>query len=124
MRYRHGLIASLVTLGACTEPLVNVTPLHPTPRCIMARAVESVKVFTDWPPNSVAVYGIVASEGSASELHAAIQAKAAGLGCDGILIVNRDAAGHTRGEAATGQLTEHKELVAERVTAVCIVLAN
>lgn len=121
MQFRHGLVAALVTLGACA-PVVEVTPLHPTPRCIMSRAVGSVKVFEQSPDGGVAVYGLIASEGSTDDLHAAIQNKAANLGCDGVVIARSAAGAPRRGEVATGELTAHPEANAERVTALCIVM--
>ena len=121
MQFRHGLVAALITLGACT-PVVEVTPLHPTPRSVVARSVGSVKVFEHAPDDGVAVYGLIASEGSTDDLNAAIQSKAADLGCDGVVLARSEAGAPTRREVATGQLTAHPEHNAERVTALCIVL--
>ena len=122
MLYRLGLAAALATVSACFAPVVDVSPLHPTPRCLMARAVTSVKVFAEYPASGVAVYNLDASNGNPGELHEALQSKAADLGCDGVLIKSREGPGHTRGQAATGQLNDHRELVPGHVTAFCIVL--
>jgi len=121
MLYRLGLAAALAALSACA-PVVDVSPLHPTPRCLMARAVTSVKVFADYPETGIAVYNLDATNGNTGELHAALQSKAADLGCDGVLIKSREGPGHTRGKAATGQLNDHRELVPGHVSALCIVL--
>jgi len=114
-------IVSAAMLGACA-PLVEVTPMHPTPRCIMARAASSVKVFERAPDNGVAVYGLVASEGDTRDLYVAIQTKAADLGCDGVLIARSEAGTPTRGDVATGQLNAQPVQNSERVTALCIVM--
>jgi hypothetical protein len=118
-----GLAAAIATLGAC-KPIVDVTHLHPTPRCIMTRAVDSVKLLPAVPENGVAVYGIVASNGQLSELQTAVHHKAAHLGCDGVVIAEYTGAGKTRGVAATGQLNEHRELAQPRLLALCVVLAK
>ena len=90
----------------------------------MARAVASVKVFADFPEHGVAVYNLDASNGYPGELHAALQSKAADLGCDGVLIKSREGPGQSRGQAATGQLNDHRELVPGHVSALCLVLAK
>ena len=113
--------AALVTLSACVAPIIDVYPLNPTPRCIMARAVDSVQVMPEMPADSVAVYGLNASNGSPGELHAALQAKAANLGCDGVVITAREAPKQSRGESATGQLNDHREVVPGKLSALCIV---
>jgi hypothetical protein len=124
MLYRLGLVAALATTSACFAPVVDVSPLRPTPRCLMARAVASVKVFPEYPENAVAVYHLDASNGNPDELHAALQSKAADLGCDGVLIKTKEGPGQRRSGAATGQLNEHRELVPGHIAAYCIVLAQ
>src|SRR5262245_12026459 len=121
MMYRLGFAAALVTLSACA-PVVDVSPLHPTPRCLMARAVTSVTVYADYPENGVAVYNLDASNGYPGELHAVLQSKVADLGCDGALIKSIEGPGHSRGQAATGQLNDHRELVPGHMSALCLVL--
>jgi hypothetical protein len=123
MLYRSVLAVALAS-SACFAPVVDVSPLRPTPRCLMARAVSSVKVFPDYPENSVAVYHLDASNGHPHELHQALQSKAADLGCDGVLIKSKEGPGQTRSQAATGQLNEHRELVPGHVSAYCIVLSK
>jgi hypothetical protein len=123
MRHRPGFAAALVALSACA-PVVDVYPLHPTPRCLMARAVQSVKIFPDLPENSVAVYGLAATNGNDGELHAAVQTKAADLGCDGVVIAAREDPRQSRGEVATGKLNDHREPVPGHVSALCVVLAK
>ncbi|HEY0993274.1 MAG TPA: hypothetical protein VGD80_39750 [Kofleriaceae bacterium] len=123
MMYRLGLAAALVTTSACA-PVVDVSPLHPTPHCLMARAVTSVKVFAEYPEHGVAVYNLDASNGYPGELHEALQSKAADLGCDGLLIKSREGPTHSRGQAATGQLNDHRELVPGHISALCLVLAK
>ena len=123
MLYRLVLAAALAS-SACFAPVVDVSPLRPTPRCLMSRAVSSVKVFPAYPENSVAVYHLDASNGNPDELHQALQTKAADLGCDGVLIKSKEGPGQTRGQAATGQLNEHRELVPGHVSAYCLVLSK
>jgi hypothetical protein len=121
MHYRYA--TALLTLSACVAPVIDVYPLNPTPRCIMARAVDSVQVLPQMPPDSVAVYGLNASNGNPAELHAALQSKAAHLGCDGVVITAKEAPRQSRGESATGQLNDHREMVPGQLSALCIVLA-
>lgn len=90
----------------------------------MSRGIETVKVYPKMPDDSVAVYGLVASNGTASELQTAVQHKAAHLGCDGVVIAEYTGAGKTRGVKATGQLNEHRELANPRLLALCVVLAS
>jgi hypothetical protein len=123
MRSFLGLAVAISTLSAC-KPIVDVTQLHPTPRCITSRAVDSVKLYPELPENSVAVFGMVASNGMLSELQAAVQHKAAHLGCDGVVVAEYTGPGQVRAGAATGQLNEHRALAEPRLLALCVVLAR
>jgi hypothetical protein len=123
MRKHLGLAVALA-LGACTGPVVDVTPLHPTPRCLAARATQSVTVYRARPSNGVAVYGIEASVGDVEELHAAVHSKAASLGCDGIMFTDHVRPRTTTHGIATGQLNDHREVSDEKVLALCIVFSD
>lgn len=116
------LLGFLGGLGACVDPIVEVTTLHPTPRHIASRTLDSVKLFKELPENSVAVFGLVATNGSRAELQNAVYHKAANLGCDGVVIADYSAARQIRREVATGGLNEQRELAEARILALCVVL--
>ena len=123
VRMKHGyVVALLAVLGACVGASVEVTPLHPTPRALTPRTVEAVKVLESRPDGGVAVYNLVASGGGKGELEAAVKEKAASLGCDGVVITVRAEPSHSSSSATTGELNDHRDVVAGHVTAMCIVL--
>ena len=120
---KQGLVVALVAaLGACVSATVDVTPMHPAPRALAPRTVDSVKILASRPDDGVAVYTLVASGGAKAELETAVKEKAASLGCDGVVITVRAEPTHSSSSAATGQLNDHRESVAGHVTAMCVVL--
>jgi hypothetical protein len=124
MRLGLGVAALALVLSACLGPVIDVTPLHPTPRCLASRTAESVKVFHTRPSTAVAVYGIEASAGDAGELHAAVHNKAASLGCDGILFTDHVRPRTTSSNSATGELNDHREISDEKVLGLCLVFGE
>ena len=120
---KYGLVLTLVaSLTACVGASVDVTPLRPTPRALTPRTVDTVKILESRPDNGVAVYNLVASGGGKAELETAVREKAANLGCDGLVITVRAEPTHTSSGATTGELNDHRDVVAGHVTAMCIVL--
>lgn len=114
-------LASACLIG-CVSASVDVTPLHPAPRAMAPRTVDTVKILESRPEDGVAVYNLVASGGAKAELETAVREKAASLGCDGVVITVRAEPSHRSSSATTGQLNDHREAVEGHVTAMCIVL--
>jgi ketosteroid isomerase-like protein len=123
MRYRHVVIAALVSLGGCAVPLIEVKSLHPAPapRVLGPRAVDTVQTYNARPPGGVAVYSIEASGEDEAETEAVVRQKAASLGCDGLMFTVQMDQGKSEGEYFTGQLNQHREYTYARVDALCVV---
>jgi len=121
MTYRGVVVAGLVALSACNIVPVEVSLRHPSPRPLWPRPVATVKTYEARPPGGVAVYGLQASGEDLAEVEAAIRDKAAGLGCDGIMLIVRADQGTSQGVALTGKLNDAREYVSARIDALCMV---
>lgn len=84
---RRLLPSLLLALVACA-PKIAVTPLNPAPRPLAPRAVGEVEVFTTrLPPRPYAEVSLItARQGQAGDHLDALRAKAAELGCDGLVM--------------------------------------
>jgi ketosteroid isomerase-like protein len=121
MRYRHVVIAALVSLGGCAVPQIEVNSLHPAPRPLGPRAVDTVQTYKARPPGGVAVYSIEASGEDYADTEAVVRQKAASLGCDGLMFTVLLDQSKSEGEPLTGMLNQHHEYVYARVDALCVV---
>jgi hypothetical protein len=123
MKFRRSLVAAVaaLALGACVGPTVNVTPLRPAPPGMAPRAVADVQVLEAAPAEGTSVYRIEVSGGSHDELMSALKEKAAGLGCHAIVVTQTATEKHTEAAQQTGQLTDHREVTAARISALCVV---
>jgi hypothetical protein len=121
MKTGHIVIALATLLSACSGAKVDVKTLATTPRPLSPRAVESLQKFESRPDGAVAVYDIDAYGDTKPKLDAAVHAKAASLGCDGIMLLVHKAAINAAADNTTGQLNEHAR-EGSHVDALCIVL--
>jgi hypothetical protein len=121
---KHGTLVVVLAavLGACTGPRVDVKPLVAAPHAMTPRTVEQLKVYQARPDGAVAVFDIKAYGDETAKLDAAVQAKAAALGCDGTLVLVRKEAVFADNSAGTGQLNEHHIEQGSHVEKLCIVL--
>ncbi len=124
MKYGDAVIAAVVLVSACTGPNIQVKSLHPAPRALQPRAVETVQTFESRPDGGVAAYSLEASGSDQVAIEAAVKQRAASLGCDGIMFTVRQDPSQARGDASTGQLNQHREYLAARIDALCMVLPN
>jgi ketosteroid isomerase-like protein len=121
MRQRGVVAGALVVLSACNVILVDVRERHPTPRPLWPRPVATIKTYETRPPGGVAVYGLQAAGGDLEEVEGAIRAKAASLGCDGVMISVREEQSVSHGVQLTGKLIEAREYVDAHIDALCMV---
>lgn len=110
-----------VALVGCNVILVDVHQRHPTPRPLWPRPVATVKTYETRPSGGVAVFGLQAAGGDLDEVERAVRAKAASLGCDGIMISVREEQSVSHGVALTGKLIEAREYVDAHIDALCMV---
>jgi hypothetical protein len=124
MMYRSAVLLTACAIcgAACVGPTVDVTTLHPAPHALAQRTIESVATFATEPDGSVAIYRIEASGGAADELASAIHAKAAELGCDGLVITLAQTHAHTVEQSTTGALNDHRTVDAARISALCVIV--
>lgn len=117
-------LAALALFAGCAATTVDVTPLHPSPRALAARPPATVMIYkTEAPTGAIEIYRLDAQDGSADERAAALRAKAAELGCDG-LVVHVETATERRdeGQSQTGQLNDHRVIAPAHLSATCVVL--
>lgn len=119
------LYLAALGLAGCVATSVKVTSLRPSPRPLTARAVDSVVIYKhDAPANAIDVYTLDAQDGSADERLGELRARAAQLGCDG-LVVHLDTATERRevtSASTTGSLIDRHEVAPSHTSATCIVL--
>lgn len=121
MRHRGVVAGALLALSACNVIPVDVSQRHPTPRPLWPRPVATVKTYEARPSGGVAVYGLQAAGGDLGEVEGAIRAKAASLGCDGIMVSVREEHSVSHGVQVTGKLIEAREYVDAHIDALCMV---
>src|SRR5262245_44430539 len=121
MRHCGVVAGALLMISACNVIQVDVSQRHPSPHPLWSRPVETVKTYETRPPGGVAVYGLQAQGGDVNEVESAIKAKAAELGCDGIMLLVRADQSISQGVALTGKVGEARQYTEAHIDALCVV---
>lgn len=124
LRMKHRIFAVALTalLSACAGAKVDVKTLATSPRPLSPVPVEKLQKFEHRPDGAVAVFNLDAYGDTKPNLDAALNAKAANLGCDGLVFLVHKEGGNATTDATTGQLNDHTTKAGSHLEAVCIVL--
>lgn len=124
MNNRALVLALAALLGACAGAKVDVKTLAASPRPLTPTTVDKLQQFDKRPDGAVAVFDLDAYGDTKPALDTALHAKAASLGCDGIVMLVHKEGGNGQLDATTGQLNDHTTKAGSHLQAVCIVLPH
>ncbi len=106
---RRFMFAFIVVVAGCAME-VTTTPINTPPSAMTARTPTSVELFASGPPTRVHVDvaviqaepNMLSMDDSAANLIAALRARAASIGCDGLVITQIDRAQGRERQSASG----------------------